>query len=83
MRIGCVRTVAQLGELDLACIKPWAPSPTQTSYTGSVDTFLHNHSNSEVEAGGSEVQGHPLPLSEFQASLENRRPHFKTNKRIV
>lgn len=34
-----------------------------------------------LEAGGSEVQGHPRLHREFKVSLEYTRPCFKINKR--
>lgn len=41
----------------LACRKPWGPSPAPNKR--AVIAPVCNHSLQEVEAGRSEVQGHP------------------------
>ena len=52
-------------------MKPWACYPALHKQGAVV--HICSPSTWEVETGGSEVQGHPLLLSEFEASLEFMR----------
>jgi hypothetical protein len=43
-------------------------------YKPTVEEYAYNSSTQEVEAGESEIQGHPQLLSKFKGSLRCRRP---------
>lgn len=56
----------------LACIRCWVPSHTLGKPGVVVCSWQHHHL--EMEVGGSEVQGRPLAMTEFEARLGYMKP---------
>lgn len=59
----------------LAFMKPWVQSPIP--HKSDVVVPTSNPSIWEIEAGGSDVQGHPQLQNDFMASLHYMRHHLQ------
>ena len=59
-------------------MKPWIDAQNQIKLGMVVDA--HSPDTLNVEAGGSEVQGHSQLYSDFEARLSSMRHYLKQNK---
>lgn len=65
----------KINKTSLASTKPWVCSLVPNKL--GIVAHTRNPNTQEVEAGTSQVQGHPWPNSEFKANLSYMRHYLK------